>query len=107
MKLWKRWSLRHFGYAQELKWWLYQVLSVMLLILNSCMDGMGTYQFKVKTPNNSPPQISHAKKCKPIVIPIAKMDFVDSSTQFEDNEVNIESELKYTSSLDQPISSID
>lgn len=71
------------------------------------MDGRGTYQFKRKTPNNSPLQIYLSKKIKPIVMPIPEVDFIYSSTQFEGTEVSIESKLKHTYDPDHPIISID
>ena len=102
MRFCKRWSLRHSISAQELKWWLSQVLKFLLLILNQCMDGRVTYKFKINMSKLFIPN-----KSKPIVTPNLEVDFVDLSTQFKEIEVNLEFELNHTTVLDQPISSIE
>jgi hypothetical protein len=71
------------------------------------MESRGAYKFKIKTPKHSPPQVSIPKKPNPIATPNPKVDFVDSSTQFDDTKVHLESHLEYIFSFDQSISSID
>ena len=56
--------------------------------------------------NNSPPYFSIPKKPKPIVTPSPEVDFVDSSTQFENSKVNLESQLEYLFDPNQPITYI-
>lgn len=71
------------------------------------MESRGAHQFKRKTPKNSPPQVPIPNKPKPIVTPNHEVDFIYSSTQFENTKVHLESHLECTYGIYQLIIYID